>query len=496
VRGSGRKSRSFIVASAASLALCLPVRAAAVCGDLNGNETLSATDALVCLGGVVGTVDLTGSCEPAFGCAQDDPPCGDVNTSAEVTATDCRLILSASVFAVDLSSSCNCASPDPCVGIPPAQGTTVAAELVVDNLESPVFVTAPPGDARRLLVVQQHGIVRLLVDGALAPQPFLDISDRVSFLSCCGEEGGLLSIAFHPDYATNGWVFVNYTNVAGDTVIARYEKMPGLDALDASDENRLLTIPQIDPYHNGGQLQFDQDGTLWIGMGDGNGDPGGDQAGTAQDDAELLGKMLRIDVDVVGPPYYVAPPDNPHPGPEPRSLVWAKGLRNPWRFSFDRETGDLYVADVGQNRIEEINYRPAGSAGDENYGWNFFEGSECFAGSCPNRSQFVFPVYEYAHSGSTPNGRSITGGYVYRGCAMPDLHGAYFYADYVSGFVRSLVVAGDAATNHVDRTGQIDPPGARTIENPSSFGEDARGEIYIADYDDGEIYRIVSAQGP
>ncbi len=472
--------------------LLAPAAAHALCGDLNGNGTLTATDALVCLRGVVETIDLAGTCAPAPGCAQGDPACGDVNGNGTVTATDCLLILNGSVFLVDLSSSCDCDEPDPCAGVLPVAGTAVRTELVVDGIVEPVYVTAPPGDPRRLFVVQQAGTVRMLLDGVLEAQPFLDISDRVSSLSCCGEEGGLLGMAFHPDYASNGWVFVNYTDTAGDTVIARYQKMPGVDMLDAADEKRLFGIDQIDAYHNGGQLQFARDGTLWIGMGDGNGDPGGDQAGTAQNDQQLLGKMLRVDVDVAGPPYFANPADNPHPGPTSRALVWAKGLRNPWRFSFDRETGDLYIADVGQDRIEEIDYRPASSTGDENYGWNFFEGSECFAGSaCPNRSQFVFPIYEYRHSGAGPNGQSVTGGYVYRGCAMPDLHGAYFFADFASGFVRSFVVAGGVATADTDRTVELDPPGLRSIDNPSSFGEDARGELYIADYADGEIFRII-----
>jgi glucose/arabinose dehydrogenase len=326
-------------------------------------------------------------------------------------------------------------------------------------------------------------------NGEIRAEPFLDITDRVLFDGCCGEEVGLLGVAFHPDYANNGWVFVNYSSESVDNVIARFEKMDGVDALDPASEKLLFTIPQDDEYHNGGQLQFDDDGMLWIGNGDGNGAQGGDPAGHAQADFDILGKLLRVDVDVENAPYWAVPADNPNPGTEVTSLIWSKGLRNPWRFSFDRVTGDMIIADVGQGEVEEISLLPAESTGGENFGWNVFEGTQCFDGGCSRGApEFEAPIYEYRHEGG---GASITGGYVYRGCAMPDLHGTYFYGDFVRGFVATLEIANGQASNPADVTSALDPSGDATIGNPSSFGEDGRGELYIADYYDGEVFKIV-----
>jgi glucose/arabinose dehydrogenase len=465
--------------------------ARAVCGDLNSSGTVSSTDALVCLQGTVGVVSLDDTCEPEPGCSAGDPPCGDVNGDGAATATDCLMILGAGVGTVDLTGGCACEVRDLCAGVTPVAGTNVKSELFVDGLHKPVYVTAPPGDTRRVLIVQQNGLVRLVLDGALQPQPFLDISDRVQFYDCCEEEGGLLSIAFDPDYATNGRVFAYYTEIfGGDAVIARFEKLPGLDRLDEANEKVLFYVAQDDPYHNGGQLQFGPDRHLWVGTGDGNGNFGGDPAGHAQRDGDLLGKMLRVDVDVNVPPYWAVPSDNPATLPHLSSLVWAKGLRNPWRFSFDRATGDLYIGDVGQDNREEIDFVAAGSNGGINFGWNVFEGTRCFAGSsCPNPSAFRAPIYEYSHTGN--GGASVTGGYVYRGCAMPDLRGTYFFGDYARGTIHSFVVSNGNAGTVTNRTAALDPSGPRTIRLISSFGEDARGEMYVADYLDGEVYRIV-----
>jgi glucose/arabinose dehydrogenase len=297
----------------------------------------------------------------------------------------------------------------------------------------------------------------------------------------------LLSIAFHPDYARNGWVFVAYSSLGLDKVVARFEKLDDADALDANSEKQLFTVPQDDAYHNGGQLQFARDGMLWLGNGDGNGSSGSDAAGHAQRDGDLLGKLLRVDVDVEDAPYWAVPADNPDPGDTLASLIWAKGLRNPWRFSFDRETGDMVIADVGQNEVEEIDLLPADSTGGENFGWNIFEGSQCFGGGC-GPSELIEPISEYEHDGT---GASITGGYVYRGCALPDLHGTYFFSDYVLGFVRTLRISGGLASNEKDVTAALEPPGDAEIDHPSSFGEDVRGEIYIVDYPDGEVFKIV-----
>ncbi|MEW6272250.1 MAG: PQQ-dependent sugar dehydrogenase [Thermodesulfobacteriota bacterium] len=377
-----------------------------------------------------------------------------------------------------------------CAGVPSAFGDAVAAELVTDGLVSPVHLAAPPLDPHRLFVVEQEGRVRIVEDGVLLPTPFLAIENAVL---CCGERG-LLSIAFHPGYATNRRFFVYYTDNDGRLVLARYEAS-ALDPDLADPATRRIVLRIAHPghaNHNGGQLAFGPDGYLYMGPGDGGG--GGDPGENAQDPTSLLGKLLRIDVDVEDEPYRAVPPSNPAPGAGPKlGLIWALGLRNPWRFSFDRLTGDLYVGDVGQGQREEINFRPASSAGGENYGWDVFEGSSCFeppgGGSCPSPAPFVFPVLEYTHAA----GCSVTGGFVYRGCALPELRGTYFYSDFCSAFVRTFRgVANGVAQSHEDRTAELAPGGGRTLDNVTSFGEDARGELYVLDRD-GEVYRIVPA---
>jgi glucose/arabinose dehydrogenase len=226
-------------------------------------------------------------------------------------------------------------------------------------------------------------------------------------------------------------------------------------------------------------------------MGDGG--SANDPREAGQSDTTLLGKMLRIDVDVDDPPYRAVPPSNPNPSaPDPRGLIWAKGVRNPWRFTFDRANGDVYMGDVGQNEIEEVNIQLGTSSGGENYGWDIFEGNACVEPrplfeECPARDAYVFPVLEYTHS----EGCSVTGGYVYRGCALPDLHGTYFYADYCSSFVRSFVYADDNATEQRDWTSDLAPGGGMRLGDISSFGEDARGEHYISNLSGGVVFKIV-----
>jgi len=245
--------------------------------------------------------------------------------------------------------------------------------------------------------------------------------------------------------------------------------------------------------HNGGQLAFGPDGRLFMATGDGGG--GGDPGENAQDPTSLLGKMLRIDVAVQRKPFRRVPADNPNPGAGAKlGLIWASGLRNPWRFSFDRATGDLYVADVGQNVWEEVNATALAASRGANYGWDHFEADACFeppppSPVCPDRTAFVFPVLAYPHS----EGCSISGGYVYRGCRMPDLAGTYFYGDFCTSFVRSFRgFTGGVAGEPRDRTAELAPGGGRTIDRVVSFGEDARGELYVVDRD-GELYRIAPA---
>ncbi len=351
----------------------------------------------------------------------------------------------------------------------------VVLQPVVGNLTAPVAI-AHAGDDR-LLIVLQAGQIVIWNGTSLLPTPFLDIRPLV----LAGGERGLLGLAFHPDYAQNGFFYVNYTNRAGngDTVIARY-------TVSAADPNRadpasartLLTIDQPFSNHNGGQLQFGRDGYLYIGMGDGG--SGGDPQNNAQNRAQLLGKMLRIDVDS-GNPYGI-PPTNPFVGQSGvRPEIWATGMRNPWRFSFDRITSDLWIADVGQGDVEEIDFQPASSRGGENYGWRIKEGSECFNSNNCNSAGLVDPVVEYGH---TNGACSVTGGYVYRGTRTPRLTGTYIYGDYCNGVIWGATRnASGAVTTRV----LID-----TNLFISTFGEDANGEVYVADHN-GAIYRITDS---
>jgi glucose/arabinose dehydrogenase len=376
--------------------------------------------------------------------------------------------------------------------VPRFPGAAITTTLVTAGLSRPTSVTAPPFDFNRVFVVEQGGTIRIVKDGVLLPDPFLSIPDRVA---CCGERG-LLGLAFPPDFATTGWFFVNYTDPNGDTVIARYQVSSDPDRADRDSERMLIGIDQPFINHNGGQLAFGPDGYLYIGMGDGG--SGGDPRNYAQNDTVLLGKLLRMDVRV--PPdsttLYTVPPDNPQAERgDPLGLIWAKGLRNPWRFGFDRATGDLYIADVGQGDREEIDVQPAASSGGENYGWRVFEGFACFnpapQPNCPDPpTGYTMPVIDYGHSG----GRcSITGGYVYRGCALPDLRGVYFYADFCTQFIESFRLVDGVVTGLHDRTAELAPGGPLAIDEVSTFGEDARGELYIADYLDGELYKVVPA---
>lgn len=381
-------------------------------------------------------------------------------------------------------------SDDPCAGVPLGSSERLGVELVAGGRDRPVYMASPPGDRDRLWIVEQPGRIRVVHDGVLLDTPVLDIVARVS---CCGERG-LLSVAFDPDYGENRRFFVNYTDRGGATVVSRFHTGPEPDRADPDAEQVLLRIPQDFPNHNGGQLAFGPDGYLYIGMGDGG--SGGDPRERAQDGESLLGKLLRLDVAIEAEPYHAVPASNPRASEgAPLGLIWASGLRNPWRFGFDRSTGDLYVADVGQSAWEEINVQRAASSGGENYGWDIFEGSACFDPlphfpSCPEpRDGFVFPVHEYRNPSV---GCSVTGGYVYRGCRMPDLHGTYFYADYCQPFVRTFQFVDGIATNHGDRSAEF-VAAAATLGAISSFGEDARGELYFATLNGGNVYRIVPA---
>lgn len=377
-----------------------------------------------------------------------------------------------------------------CEGIATVAGTSLATELVAEGFTMPVHLAAPSHEIHRLFVVEQAGAIKIIKSGRTLPRPFLDIRDRVR----SGGERGLLSIAFHPDYASNRRFFVYYTEATGDLVIAEFSTSATDPDVAASGSERRLLVIRHRKYgnHNGGQLAFGPDRYLYIGTGDGG--SAGDPDNNAQNRTSLLGKLLRIDMDrrEDGKPYGI-PSSNPfvkdgNAAPE----VWAYGLRNPWRFSFDRATGDLYIADAGQNAWEEVNVQPASSRGGENYGWRYMEGAHCYdpPEGCPTRG-LTLPVFEYPQ---LFGGTAITGGFVYRGCRMPDLHGTYFFSDYMKGFSGTFVLANGRATKVRDVTHELAPPPPHRIKHLSSFGEDAQGELYLVEHEQGEIYRLVPRQ--
>jgi glucose/arabinose dehydrogenase len=390
------------------------------------------------------------------------------------------------------------ASAQVCDGISTVSGAELTTVRIASSLNRPVFVGSPPGDTERLFILEQNGPIRIVRNGTLLYEPFLDLSDLVYGPDEGGQsEQGLLGLAFHPNYAVNGTLFVYTTaDVAGNNMVVRYQRDPGNpDRGDPASRQVLITIPHPDfGNHDGGTIAFGPDGYLYIASGDGG--SGCDPQGNAQSGASLLGKILRLDVDTS--PYAV-PPDNPFAGPDGfADEVWAYGLRNPWRIAFDPANGDLYIPDVGQNEREEIDYQPASSPGGENYGWDLYEGLSCPNPSCGSVTcaipAYVPPVFEYSHDAGAC---SITGGVVYRGCRMPDLHGRYFFADYCSAQVTSFVMAGGAPTDLRDHSAELQPAAPFALGEIVAFGTDARGEMYVADLGgtvpviQGEIYKVV-----
>ena len=356
-----------------------------------------------------------------------------------------------------------------------AAQSQVAVRELARGLEAPVGITHA-GDAR-LFITLQRGRVMIFDGTTLAATPFLDISSRVS---CCGEQG-LLSIAFHPRYRENGFFFVNYTDRAGDTVVARYSvSSSDPNRADADSEMMLLRVDQPFANHNGGQLQFGPDGYLYIGLGDGG--AGGDPGNRAQSLTTHLGKILRIDVSSATP--YAIPPTNPFVNrSDARPEIWSYGWRNPWRFSFDRDNGDLWIADVGQGEWEEVSVQPFTSIGGENYGWKKMEGSHCFspAQNCREASM-VLPVIEYGHGSGAC---SVTGGYRYRGTRQPRLRGMYIYGDFCNGVISGALPAADGSWSSrvlLDTNFTI-----------STFGEDIDGELYVGDYTAGRLLQLYDA---
>jgi uncharacterized repeat protein (TIGR01451 family) len=349
-------------------------------------------------------------------------------------------------------------------------------QVAASGLDHPVFVTNAGDSSKRLFVIEQPGQIKILQNGQVLSVPFIDIRSKVSY----GGERGLLGLAFHPGYKTNGYFYVDYTRLSdGATVIERYQVSSNPNVASMASAYTLLVIPQPYSNHNGGNLAFGPDGKLYIGMGDGG--SGGDPQNNAQNINSLLGKILRIDVDSAAP--YGIPADNPFVGKAGADEIWAYGVRNPWRYSFDRQTGDMLIGDVGQNLWEEIDYQPAG-VGGLNYGWRCYEGMHTYNLNPPCSGVLTFPIAEYDHS----EGQSITGGYVYRGKRFPSMLGTYFYADFAQGKIWAMK---KDSTTWSSPTLLLDTPYAI-----SSFGEDEEGEIYIADYYGGTLRLLADAQGP
>jgi glucose/arabinose dehydrogenase len=345
--------------------------------------------------------------------------------------------------------------------------------LVVDGLSTPIGLENAMDGSGRLFAIEQPGLIRIIQDGSLLSVPFLDIRSRVG---SSGSEQGLLGLAFHPRYAENGYFFVNYTDKGGDTVIARYRVSADSSLADPTTELRLLQVEQPYANHNGGDMAFGPDGYLYISLGDGG--SGGDPRNNGQSLETLLGKILRIEVGEAD--NYSIPNDNPFVDGGGRPEIWAYGLRNPWRISFDRLTGDLYIADVGQNSWEEVNFQVFDSSGGENYGWNIMEASYCFQSSSCDQSGLTLPVVEYALH--VQGDCAVTGGYVYRGNLLPAWQGIYIYGDYCSGRVWGLFLnqAG------VWENGLLFETSARI----TAFSQDEDGEIYLVHHG-GSVYQLI-----
>ncbi len=375
-------------------------------------------------------------------------------------------------------------TPPMATATPLSPVAAIALEPVItEGLSQPTFLTHAFDE--RLFVVEQAGLIRIIENGQLLETPFLDITGRVGSLS---SEQGLLGLAFHPNYSTQGATgegqfYVNYTDLGGDTHLARFSVMPDDPyRADPGSEVQYLFVDQPFPNHNGGMVAFGPDGYLYVGLGDGG--SANDPLNAGQDRMILLGKMLRLDVNSTADAYAI-PESNPFAdATDALPEIWAYGVRNPWRFSFDRTTGDLYIADVGQNQWEEVNFQPAASAGGENYGWRIMEGMHCFQAETCDQSGLVLPIFEYAHA---EGGCSITGGYVYRGALHPELTGNYFVADYCMGNIWRLF-----------------PQDGRWLADLvldsdliiSSFGEDVNGEVYVLNYGAGGVYRLVLGSVP
>ncbi|NUM55351.1 MAG: PQQ-dependent sugar dehydrogenase [Candidatus Hydrogenedentes bacterium] len=372
------------------------------------------------------------------------------------------------------------------ISFPALAAKIIAAELVASGFKQPTYVCSDPNDSSRLFVLERSsGKIKLVKNGVVLSKPFLNLGDKVS--SDRDGEQGLFGMAFPPNFgAGSSYFYVCYSDIFGASVLEAYKVGSNPDVAKKSSGTVLLETQSTENIHFAGMLAFGPDDYLYMGRGDGG--PAEDPFGHAQDKNTLLGKLLRIQVNKDKP--YKVPATNPFIGQaNMKPEIWACGLRNPWRFSFDRLTGDIYIGDVGQNWLEEINFQPASSAGGENYGWNTAEGLECLGGggTCGTNAGFTPPIHQYFHT----DGNAVIGGYVYRGSAIPEIQGRYFFADHGFTTIWSFVNNGGAVSDLKDHTNELEPDGTNTINSISSFGEDADGELYIVDIFDGELYKIV-----
>ena len=386
-----------------------------------------------------------------------------------------------------------------------AEEKNLSSVLIADGYKKPVFITSYPNNAKLLYIVEQAGLIKLINDGKKLSRPFFDINKRVVNPNRPGDERGLLGFAFHPNHTNNGKFYINYMDNDGNTIISEFSTNSELRANHKS-ERIILKLKQPYGNHNGGDIQFGPDGYLYISIGDGG--KAGDPLNAGQDLSSLFGKIIRIDIEQK--PYGI-PKSNPFFGQkDKREEIWAWGLRNVWRFSFDKQTGDKYLADVGQNKWEEVNFEPASSKGGLNYGWRIMEANHCYdpKENCPTEG-LIKPIIEYPNDANHPafafriieelsfsetdvEGCSVTGGYVYRGQKIKSMQGQYIFGDYCSGNIWTLKVVNGKAINFKNRTEEINIGGGEFTTYISSFGQDSDGEIYIIDYNGG-IYKLIES---
>ena len=386
-----------------------------------------------------------------------------------------------------------------------AKEKNLSSVLIADGYKKPVFITSSPNNAKLLYIVEQAGLIKIINDGKKLSRPFFDINKRVVNPNRPGDERGLLGFAFHPNHTNNGKFYINYMDNDGNTIISEFSTNSELRANHKS-ERIILKLKQPYGNHNGGDIQFGPDGYLYISIGDGG--KAGDPLNAGQDLSSLFGKIIRIDIEQE--PYGI-PKSNPFFGQkDKREEIWAWGLRNVWRFSFDKQTGDKYLADVGQNKWEEVNFEPASSKGGLNYGWRIMEANHCYdpKENCPTEG-LIKPIIEYPNDANHPafafriieelsfsetdvEGCSVTGGYVYRGQKIKSMQGQYIFGDYCSGNIWTLKVVNGKAINFKNRTEEINIGGGEFTTYISSFGQDSDGEIYIIDYNGG-IYKLIES---